>query len=110
MSRWTVLGFLTLILTLPNGNAQTHGCEVPDGMTKDQKLPCIRAGSIMLDQPTLTSDELAKGPDYDPAQPEKSRFAYFHSRRHHRVLLSPALCFREGAGRQHEVPMLAHDF
>ena len=46
-------------------------------MTKEQKLPCIRAGSIMLDQPTLTSVELAKGPDFDPAQPEKSRFAYF---------------------------------
>jgi hypothetical protein len=77
MLRWTVLGFLTLILTLPNGNAQTHGCDVPDGMTKDQKLPCIRAGSVMLDQPTLTSDQLAKGPDFDPAQSEKSRFAYF---------------------------------
>jgi hypothetical protein len=77
MLRWTVLGFLTLILTLSNGNAQTHGCNVPDGMTKDQKLPCIRAGSIMLDQPTLTSDQLQKGPDFDPANPEKSRFAYF---------------------------------
>jgi hypothetical protein len=77
MLRWTVLGFLTLLLTLPSGNAQTHGCDVPNGMTKDQKLPCIRAGSIMLDQPSLTPDQLAKGPDFDPAQPEKSRFAYF---------------------------------
>jgi hypothetical protein len=57
--------------------AQTTGCEVPDGMTKEQKLPCIRAGSILLDQPVLTSTQLANGPDFDAADPEKNRFAYF---------------------------------
>ena len=57
--------------------AQTTGCEVPDGMTKEQKLPCIRAGSILLDQPVLTPTQLANGPDFDVADPEKSRFAYF---------------------------------
>ena len=34
--------------------AQTHGCEVPAGMTKQQKLPCVRAAGILLDQPALT--------------------------------------------------------
>jgi len=57
--------------------AQTPGCEVPDGMTKEQKLPCVRAGGILLDQPALTPPQLANGPDFDPAAPEKSRFAYF---------------------------------
>lgn len=34
--------------------AQTTTCQVPDQMKKDQKLPCIRAGSFMVDQPALT--------------------------------------------------------
>jgi len=59
------------------GAAQTHGCEVPDGMTEELKLPCVRASSVLLDQPALTADQLAKGPDFDAAEPEKSRFAYF---------------------------------
>jgi len=59
------------------GAAQTHGCEVPDGMTKELKLLCVRASSVLLDQPVLTADQLAKGPDFDAAEPEKSRFAYF---------------------------------
>jgi len=45
--------------------AQVQGCEVPKGMTKDQKLPCVRTASILLDQPTLTAEQLAKGPDFD---------------------------------------------
>jgi hypothetical protein len=57
--------------------AQTPGCPVPDGMTKDQKLPCVRASSILLDQPMLTPTQLANGPDFDAAGPDKSRFLYF---------------------------------
>ena len=56
---------------------QSGGCEVPDGMSKAQKLPCIKAATIMLDQPTLTATQISNGPDFDAAQPEKSRFAYF---------------------------------
>jgi len=56
--------------------AQTPGCEVPDGMTKEQKLPCVRAGRMLLDQPTLSPTQLANGPGFDSAEPEKSRFAY----------------------------------
>ena len=77
MLRTPVSGLLTVLMALASGFAQSHGCDVPDGMTKDQKLPCIKGGSMMLDQPTLTPDQLTKGPDFDPAQPEKSRFAYF---------------------------------
>ena len=57
--------------------AQTSGCEIPDGMTKSQKLPCIRNATIMLDQPALTPLEVTNGPDFDPADPEKKRFSYF---------------------------------
>ena len=57
--------------------AQTQGCAVPDNMTKEQKLPCVQAGSIMLDQPVLAPTQLANGPDFDPAQPDKNRFLYF---------------------------------
>jgi hypothetical protein len=57
--------------------AQAQVCEVSDQMTKDQKLPCVRSAKIVLDQPTLTPTQLANGPDFDPADPEKSRFAFF---------------------------------
>ena len=60
-----------------NASAQTSVCEVPDNMKKGQKLPCVRTASILLDQPALSTEQLANGPDFDAAQPEKSRFAYF---------------------------------
>jgi hypothetical protein len=79
MSQKSILVMSIVLIAVASGAAQTQtqGCEVPDGMTKEQKLPCIRAGSILLDQPSLTSTQLANGPDFDAAQPEKSRFAYF---------------------------------
>jgi hypothetical protein len=68
---------LFVLFAGPNAAAQSNVCEVSDQMTKGQKLPCVRAGRIMLDQPTLTPAQITNGPDFDPAQPEKSRFAYF---------------------------------
>jgi hypothetical protein len=65
------------LIATSRGNAGTTGCDVPDGMTKEQKLPCVRASAILLDQPTLTSTQLANGPGFDASQPEKSHFAYF---------------------------------
>jgi hypothetical protein len=72
----------TLILSVmvfiaSRGVAQTSGCEVPDGMTKAQKIPCIRAANMMLDQPALSPIQVSNGPDFDATQPDKSRFAYF---------------------------------
>ena len=78
MYRKLVFSFLcAIVIGLAPVWAQTPGCEVPKGMTKDQKLPCIRTSSILLDQPTLTPEQLANGPEFDPANPEKSRFGYF---------------------------------
>jgi len=72
------LSFLgSIVIGLAPVWAQTQGCEVPKGMTKDQKLPCIRSAGILLDQPSLTPERLANGPDFDSANPEKSRFGYF---------------------------------
>ena len=77
MLRRSVFVLSVVLIAVAGGVAQTHGCEAPAGMTKEQKLPCIRAASILLDQPTLTATQLANGPDFDAAEPEKSRFAYF---------------------------------
>ena len=70
-----VLSILAIAAT--DGIAQTHGCDVPDNMSKAQKLPCVRASTILLDQPVLTPTQLANGPDFDAVAPEKSRFLYF---------------------------------
>ena len=77
MSPKFVFVLSVVVMAVASSVAQTGGCEVPDGMTKAQKLPCIRAASILLDQPVLTPTQLANGPDFDAAQPDKSRFAYF---------------------------------
>ena len=77
MWRNSVFVLSVVLIAVVGSTAQTQGCEVPANMTTAQKLPCIRAGSIMLDQPNLTPTQLANGPDFDAAQPEKSRFLYF---------------------------------
>jgi hypothetical protein len=50
-----ILMHSVIVLIASRGFAQASGCEVPDGMTQAQKIPCIRAASIMLDQPALTA-------------------------------------------------------
>jgi hypothetical protein len=72
--RFLIFLFLGCVGSTP---AQTNTCQVPDHMKKDQKLPCVRAGSFMVDQPALTVAQLSNGPDFNAAEPEKSRFAYF---------------------------------
>lgn len=77
MWRSLVLVVSVALIAVVGIAAQTQGCAVPDGMTKAQKLPCIRAASIIIDQPVLTPAQLANGPDFNAADPEKSRFLYF---------------------------------
>lgn len=80
------------------GLAQTGGCQVPHGMTNDEKLACIRASSIMMDQPVLTSNQLANGPDFNAAQPDASRFAYFTAEDTVRCYFKPHYAFEKVPG------------
>jgi hypothetical protein len=57
--------------------AAAGDCPVPKGMKKDQKLPCVRAAGMAVTQPTLTMDQLTNGPDFDSADPVKSKWKYF---------------------------------
>ncbi len=66
-----------LLFAGTGASAQSNVCDVPDQMTKDQKLPCVRAARIMVDQPTLSPAQITNGPDFDLAEPDKNRFAYF---------------------------------
>jgi hypothetical protein len=77
MWRKSVLVTSIILIAVGTSNAQTQGCDVPKGMSKAQKLPCVKAAGMLLDQPTLTPTQLANGPDYDAAQPDQSRYAYF---------------------------------
>jgi hypothetical protein len=65
MLQRSVFVLSVVLIAVAGGVARAPGCAVPAGMTKDQKLPCIRAASILLDQPTLTATQLANGPDFD---------------------------------------------
>lgn len=57
--------------------AQTGGCETSQSMSAQQKLACVRAASILIPQPALTPVQLANGPDFNPAEPDKNLYAYF---------------------------------
>ncbi len=76
MSRLPIL-ISCFLIACASAAAQSNVCEVSDQMKAEEKLPCVRGGRIMLDQPTLTPAQITNGPDFDPAEPEKSRFAYF---------------------------------
>ena len=71
------IAILCLLCIGAGTRAQNAGCLVPDQMTKDQKIPCVKSGRLMVDQPTLTPQQLANGPDFDPAAPDQSRWDYF---------------------------------
>jgi hypothetical protein len=66
-----------IVLISPAASLANGTCEVPSQMSSGQKLPCVRASRILLDQPSLTIEQLTKGPDFDASAPVKSRFAYF---------------------------------
>ncbi|HEX2458323.1 MAG TPA: hypothetical protein VHI99_31800, partial [Vicinamibacterales bacterium] len=72
-----VLLVLGLVLTAPAPPAAADGCVVSPQMSQGQKAPCMRESHVMLEQPTLTIEQITKGPDFDPSDPVKSRFAYF---------------------------------
>jgi hypothetical protein len=76
MTSITALAFSLVVLTAGTAAAADE-CQVPSKMKKDQKLPCIRAAGFAVDQPVLTMEQLVDGPDFNAADPEKSRFAYF---------------------------------
>ena len=92
------LTFLVLV-SASGAVAQTNSCQVPDQMKKDQKLPCVRAGGFMVDQPALSLTQLSNGPDFDAAEPENKPLRVLHGSGQRLVLLPPALCLHECQGR-----------
>jgi hypothetical protein len=78
--------------------AQSNKCEVPDNMKAEQKLPCVRAAGFLLEQPTLTTAQLANGPDFNSADPEKSRFAYFTEQDNITCYFRPHYAFKKIKG------------
>jgi hypothetical protein len=69
--------FFALVFGAACALAQGGGCDVPNDMKKEQKLPCLKASGILLDQPTLTPTQLTNGPDFDASQPDATRFKFF---------------------------------
>ena len=70
--------FATAIVLISPAALLANGtCDVPADMGKGQKLPCVRASTVLLDQPSLTIEQISKGPGFDPSDPARSRFIYF---------------------------------
>ena len=83
---------LAIALLTPAIARAADKCVVPDRMSTGQKLPCVRESSPMLDQPTLTIEQVAKGPEFDAANPSGSRFGVLHANRYGHLLFPSALC------------------
>jgi hypothetical protein len=81
-----------------NGLAQTTGCDVPDDMKKEQKLPCLKTSGILVEQPTLTTAQLTNGPDFDAARPEATKFKYFTEADTVRCFFRPHYAFQKVPG------------
>jgi len=89
---------LWIVFAVSRVIAQTHSCDVPDGMKKEQKLPCVRASGVLLDQPSLTPTQLVNGPDFDAREPDKSRFAYFTESDNIACYFRPHYAFKQVKG------------
>jgi hypothetical protein len=98
MSRTLIAGCAVFLSTAVGASAQTGTCEVPDHLTKEQKLPCVRAAGIALNQPSLTPAELQNGPDFDAAHPDASRFEYFTETDDVLCYFRPHYAFKEVKG------------
>src|SRR5262249_34141309 len=90
--------FVCTALGAANTVAQSGTCEVPDKMKADQKLPCVRAAGFLLEQPTLTAEQLANGPDFNAADPTGSRFAYFTEQDNISCYFRPHYAFKKIKG------------
>jgi hypothetical protein len=66
-----------VVLLSPSTAAATGSCQVSGELTNGEKMRCLAASEAMLDQPTLTLEQLEKGPGFDPADPDGSRHVYF---------------------------------
>lgn len=68
----------TVVLLLSASTVSANGtCDVPGELTPEQKLKCLAASSAMLEQPTLTIEQIENGPGFDPADQAGSRHLYF---------------------------------
>ena len=57
-----------IVLSYPPCRGRTAtATSPPDGGR--QKVPCVRASIVLLDQPALTIEQLTKGPDFDASDP-----------------------------------------
>jgi hypothetical protein len=72
----TALGTVVVLL-LASAAGANGTCDVPEQMTREQKVPCVRAATVLLDQPTLSLEQLTNGPGFDSSDPAGSRFMYF---------------------------------
>ena len=60
-------------------SAASGPCEAPENLTADQHRECVRNASTAVAQPQLTVEQIEKGPDFDAADPDGSRWLYFGS-------------------------------
>ena len=100
---------LPLAFALSSALAQSSGCNVPENMTKDQKLPCPTVSAVTVNQPTLTAAEIHKGSDFDAADPGSNHFSWFTADNTIFCYLPPAPAFSKVPGDSNEISVPADD-
>ena len=63
MTPWTGGVVLAVLLAAPAALAQPGACAIADPMTREAKRECVKSARFFLDQPTLSTAQVLKGPD-----------------------------------------------
>ena len=90
---------LLFLASVGSAAAQTNTCQVPDQMKKDQKLPCVRAGSFMVEQPAFFRGATIQRSGFQCSRAREKLLRILHSSGQRLVLFPPALCLHECQGR-----------
>ncbi len=93
------IAFTVSVILVVARAATAAECEIPRGMKKEQKVACVSGANLMRDQPTLTLEQLTKGPDFNPADPVKTRFLYFNAEDTPACYFRPHYAFKAVKGK-----------
>jgi hypothetical protein len=88
-----------LLLFAVHLHAAPGPCPLPDDLTEADKLECVKRARIFVPQPSLAPDQVVKGPDFDPLDPQGSRHRYFEESDDVLCYFRPHYAFKQVRGR-----------
>ena len=98
-----LLGFASAValslLHVAAAQAAPGACPLPDELDEKDKVECVKRARILVPQPRLSLEQVAKGPDFDPSDPRGSRHRYFEQSDDVLCYFRPHYAFKRIPGR-----------